>query len=214
VNDGKSRYWAFEMPLMQSIKYFEEFHGAGTRTLFREVPAGEVDSNPHLETLAIIMMPSHTRTHYLTHPGDDAWNPAKLYVTHGATHYLVLSRHPMLHFPMDTVNAQTHYLPLDHPIRLLLEPHQRFTLPLNNLVLNSGFLSILVNRWLDIAPFDCPVESIDAFVRDGYKDYSFEQYGFDIVCVCVCMCVCVYVRVWVWVCGSLCFYPCVCFCVS
>jgi len=103
-------------------------------------------------------------------PGDgDAWEVAKLYAMMGASIHMVTCHHMPLHFPLDTINAITKSaLPLDHPIRQLLEPHFRFSLTLNNSALHSP-MSVLSNEPLLIyTPFPMATEETYRMTRTGY----------------------------------------------
>eukprot|EP01102_Stenamoeba_stenopodia_P004251 TRINITY_DN14580_c0_g1_i1.p1 TRINITY_DN14580_c0_g1~~TRINITY_DN14580_c0_g1_i1.p1 ORF type:complete len:619 (-),score=116.36 TRINITY_DN14580_c0_g1_i1:62-1918(-) len=180
---------------MSEWHYFYGMHGASTWGLFKlpraasaaSIPAQEIDPalhgdwsklRPAFIRLRTTPIPGGNSSNpyestILVRPTDKAWGAAKLFFTHGAVHYLVLSRHPIIHFPMDTVNAYTKkILTTDHPLRALLQPHQRFSLPLNSLVLYSGMASILVNRYLDISPFDIETQDIWELVRDSYDPSS------------------------------------------
>ena len=65
------------------------------------------------------------------------WALAKHFVLQGAQLRLVLSTHPRLHFPNDTVLAVTRSaLRPDHPLRALLAPHGRYTLGLHEGVIH------------------------------------------------------------------------------
>lgn len=73
-------------------------------------------------------------------PGDGArWQLARYFVMQAAAAQMVLVVHPRLHFPHDVIHIATRQLlPRRHPLRLLLEPHSRFTLGMNHAVANHG----------------------------------------------------------------------------
>ena len=72
-------------------------------------------------------------------PGDGAgWELAKYYVLQGCSYATLFTAHPNVHFPYDTINAVTKgSIPRDHLLFRLLIPHLRFSLVLNNAVLQS-----------------------------------------------------------------------------
>ena len=77
-----------------------------------------------------------------------AWQLAKPFVLQGAAHRLILSIHPILHFPMDAVNAITKTsLPMNHVLFKLLIPHLRWTLVLDNMALEGAFSIVNNYQW-------------------------------------------------------------------
>ena len=67
-----------------------------------------------------------------------AWNLAKYHVLSAGVTDILFAEHPMVHFPMDAVNALTRrLLPEDHLVRRLMAPHMEFQLALNYGVLNQ-----------------------------------------------------------------------------
>ncbi len=73
----------------------------------------------------------------LLRPGDgDAWEMAKYYVLSSGAFSLLLAEHPMVHFPMDAVNAVAKAVfPAQHRVLQLLLPHAYLQLPLDFAVL-------------------------------------------------------------------------------
>lgn len=75
-----------------------------------------------------------------------SWELAKHYLIQGASIVGTLLTHPLLHFPFDAINAITKTaLPKNHILHKLLIPHCRFTLPLENAVLQSD--SSILKNW-------------------------------------------------------------------
>lgn len=80
-------------------------------------------------------------------PSDGAaWDLAKAFVLSGAAYHVLFCVHPALHFPFDSVNAITKSsVPMKHPLFKTLFPHTRFTLVLDNAVL-EGRTSVVNNH--------------------------------------------------------------------
>merc|ERR1712194_130157 len=111
-------------------------------------------------------------------PTDACWDGAKTFCLHGGVHYKVLNTHPMIHFPMDSVNGLTKnhkHIPVFNSIRDLLLPHFRLTLGLEDAVMNDWMLSILLNPYF-LHCFDTK-ENTKIFytAMAGWKDYNFEE---------------------------------------
>jgi len=103
-------------------------------------------------------------------PGDaNAWRLARCFVLQGCVHRLIISIHPILHFPMDSVNAITKTsLPMRHLLYKLLIPHLRFSLVLDNTVLENQF-SILNNfKWQVYGCFAGPVDGLRDLIVAGW----------------------------------------------
>jgi len=67
-----------------------------------------------------------------------SWELTKAYVLQGAAYHVLFVVHPALHFPFDTINAITKSaVPKGHLLFKTLFPHTRFTLVLNNAVLEG-----------------------------------------------------------------------------
>jgi hypothetical protein len=80
----------------------------------------------------------------------DAWDLSKYHVLSVGISEMMFSEHPMVHFPMDAVNAITRsVLPTDHIIHKLMYPHMHLQLPLNYGVLNQH-RSVLYNNQKEI----------------------------------------------------------------
>jgi hypothetical protein len=119
-------------------------------------------------------------------PGDgDAWELAKYFVLQGMTAHMVTGFHARLHFPMDAINAITKsVLPVDHPLFQLLHPHTRFSLALNDRVLEHP-RTILENSQEEVyTPFAGPAESVRGLVSTAYVgipgNSSYPAYVFTL----------------------------------
>ncbi|MEI6275902.1 MAG: hypothetical protein WCP08_07925 [Prolixibacteraceae bacterium] len=110
-------------------------------------------------------------TKLLTVPQDgQAWDLAKNYAMMGATYRILLSTHPILHFPFDTINAITKTsLPIESTVFKLLFPHFQFTLTLNDSVLESGNSPVANDQKYLYTGFCGPQEGLLTLLVSGYK---------------------------------------------
>lgn len=104
----------------------------------------------------IMLYPSdHSCKAFAVRPCDKAWPYAMLLAMHALNHVISLGQHPLLHFPMNVIATFAQQdLCVDNPVRHLLAPHIRFTLGINDSVLNHEN-SILTNHNNFASPFDC-----------------------------------------------------------
>mgnify|MGYP000691394037 CR=1 FL=1 len=119
----------------------------------------------------------------ITPANKNAWTVGKAVALEGATTRLILSLHPLLHFPMDAINAVTvSSLPVEHPVLQLMKPHLRFTLVLDNMVLNNEFSVLNNTRWFIYAPFVGNASGLRQLVVKGYNgipgNSSYPAYKF------------------------------------
>lgn len=79
--------------------------------------------------------------------------------------------HPLQHFPLDSINAITKTaLPKKHTLFKLLYPHLRFTLALENAVLNFKMSLLHDDKWWKTyAPFPGAYDSIRDLLVEGYR---------------------------------------------
>ena len=107
-------------------------------------------------------------------PTDKAWNLAKAYACQGAAYHALFVVHPVLHFPMDSVNAITKTsVPEIHPLFQALFPHTTYTLKLNNEVL-EGKGSIVNNDPADVDydPLTAKGYNLMQLFGVGYSGYK------------------------------------------
>lgn len=105
---------------------------------------------------------------------DKAWNLAKAYACQGAAYHALFVVHPVLHFPMDSVNAITKTsVPEIHPLFQALFPHTTYTLKLNNEVL-EGKGSIVNNDPADVDydPLTAKGYNLMQLFGVGYSGYK------------------------------------------
>ena len=93
--------------------------------------------------------------------------------------------HPLVHFPMDSINAITKSaLPKNHLIFQLIYPHLRFTLYLEKAVLTFKSSILQSKWWIPYAPYPGPYESVRKLLAQGYrgiednKNYQPFKYSF------------------------------------
>jgi hypothetical protein len=104
-------------------------------------------------------------------PNDgDAWELAKYFVLQGGALCSTLVTHPNQHFPVDSINAIVKTsLPKKHPLYRLLRPHLRFTLALENAVLNYKSSLLKEKKWMVYAPYPGGSDGLRDLLVEGYK---------------------------------------------
>jgi hypothetical protein len=165
-----SSYWLADFSFMCRIKPNKGFFNAGTKVCF-EIQAYDPDHTPH--PVGIWLDPKTSAGPQVFLPSNKGWDSAKLFVMQGASHYSAFIEHPKIHFPFDTINAMTKHLPEGHIMRQLLSPHQRFTLTLNDTVLNNQFISILLNPWMPQCPFEDPANEIQWYLEECKAEWAW-----------------------------------------
>ena len=125
--------------------------------------------------VSITFLKTATRSEPLVvRPGDKAWNLAKAYACQGAAYHALFVVHPVLHFPMDSVNAITKTsVPQIHPLFQAVFPHTTYTLKLNNEVL-EGKGSVVNNDPADVdyAPLTAKGYNLMQLFGVGYSGYK------------------------------------------
>lgn len=121
----------------------------------------------------IVIFPSDCKE-FAVCPCDKAWDVAKMLAMRALNHIMTLGAHPLLHFPMNVIGAFAQSdLSKDNPVYHFLQPHIRFTLGINDAVLNHDN-SILVNHNNFASPFDCKMADVYQlhFIPE-WKQYHF-----------------------------------------
>lgn len=172
ILSGK-KYKKVDFTLMSRLFAFPGLFIAPTITLFGQ------DSKNGLEPVAIKI-----NDLVLTPTNKSAWELAKFFVLQGANYHLVLGFHPWVHFPMDTIIAATKsILPKAHLIHRLLSPHMRFTLALNNRVLEHPRTIVENLQDESYSPYTAPGASIRSFMSAMFlgvdHNSSFPAYHYD-----------------------------------
>ncbi|MBA2403707.1 MAG: hypothetical protein H0V66_02965 [Bdellovibrionales bacterium] len=160
MQPGKD-YFIVDLEPVRVISPFEGMHVSPTKTLL------ELKDNKFIVLCSWI-----ERTNTVLDPADgEAWELAKFFVLQGGALCATMVVHPLQHFPMDSINAITKTaLPKGHVLFKLLYAHLRFTLPLENAVLN--FKSSLLHDdkwWKTYAPFPGPYDGIRDLLAEGYR---------------------------------------------
>lgn len=134
-----SRYYKFDFSRIGDITPIEGVYLCANMALVRK------DQTGCLQPAAILL------NDRLVRPGDgDRWEMAKYFVVSSGANLVLLSEHPMVHFPMDAVNAAAKSIfPRGHVVHKLLLPHSHLQLPLNYAVLYQQ-RSVLHNRQHEI----------------------------------------------------------------
>ncbi len=129
-NDG-GVYYKLDFTPIESVRPYDGMFVASTVTLMRRASEGSDD----FTIVAVAVGKERLRLE----PKDaDAWRLAKYYVLQGCSYGTLFTQHPNVHFPYDTINAVTKgSIPIDHLLFKLLIPHLRFSLVLDNAVLQS-----------------------------------------------------------------------------
>lgn len=161
----EDEFYIADFICMKDVVPFKDLYVASTVVLFQKNKEKGI-----LEVLAIYIY----ETELLLEPGDgQAWDLAKNYAMMGATYRILLSVHPILHFPFDTVNAITKTaLPIDNTVFKLLYPHFQFTLTLNNAVLEKSTSPVANHQGHMYAGFCGPQEGLETLLVSGYQGYE------------------------------------------
>ena len=156
-NDDERQYAKVDFSCLDQAETLPGIHVAPTVTLLRRKSATQY------EVVAIrirqqIFLPEDTAV----------WQLCKLFVLQGASINVVLTFHPWLHFPGDTINALTKsLLPQGHLLHCLLRPHLEFTLGLHEGTMHNR-RSVFHNSQKELfTPFPFPTEQIHRLMLFG-----------------------------------------------
>lgn len=157
-------FYKYDFSAMDDLEPLDGLFSGGTVTLLRRTEAG-------FEALAIRL----NDIVFTPHNGA-AWELAKYYVLMGAGFHLLYAEHPLIHFPVDVLNALTKtLLPKQHVLFKLLHPHCYLQLPLNYGVLYNR-RSVAHNNQKELfTPFHLK-KTAQLFEFMGRR-YSGEQNG-------------------------------------
>lgn len=150
-----------DLEAMKVVKTFEGIYASGSKTLIKHL------GDFKYETLKIYI----DKTESTFEPTDgEHWDLAKYYVLQGGAICATLVVHPLLHFPMDSINAITKTaLPKDHLLFRILYPHLRFTLYLENAVLTFKSSILMQKWWMPYAPYPGAYDGIRELLVEGFK---------------------------------------------
>ncbi|WP_296705205.1 hypothetical protein [Algoriphagus sp.] len=175
--DSDSTYFVADFSCMKDVVPFKGLYVASTVALMSKA---KEESRLKLHAIYIF------ETKLLLLPEDgDAWYLAKNYAMMGATYRILLSTHPILHFPFDTVNAITKTsLPTSNTIFKLLYPHFQFTLTLNDSVLESSSSPVYNDQKYPFTGFCGPQEGLLTLLESGYAgiegNSSYPKFKWDV----------------------------------
>ena len=152
--------WICDFEPVRVVKTFKGIYATASKTLLKK-------TNGKFEVVEIYL--EKTKSHFT--PNDkDKWELAKYFVLQGGALCSTLVIHPLLHFPMDAVNAITKTaLPKDHLLFQLLYPHLRFTLYLEKAVLTFKSSLLMSKWWMPYAPYPGEYEGLRDLLVEGYK---------------------------------------------
>jgi hypothetical protein len=168
-------FFKSDLTPMRFVRTFPGMYVAATCTLWRQNHEGA-----RLEPVAI-----RVADEVITPDDAHGWELAKLFVLQGAAYGTLFIVHPALHFPFDSINAITKSaVPEDHVLFQVMEPHLRFSLPLNHGVL-EGRASVVSDgaRWNIYAPLTGDAdEGLLMLFAAGFKgiegNSSFRPYRY------------------------------------
>lgn len=165
---GDKKYYVIDLEPVRVIQPFKGIYVSPTKTLLEEVG--------HHQFKVICIWMDKTREVFTPDDGD-AWELSKYFVLQGGALCATMVVHPLQHFPLDSINAITKTaLPMKHTLFKLLHAHMRFTLPLENAVLNFKMSLLHHDRWWKTyAPFPGPYNGIRDLLVEGYKGIGHNE---------------------------------------
>jgi hypothetical protein len=157
-NDGK--YYLVDLTPIKGVRPYEGMYVAPTLSLVRK---DERDKPGRVLAIFINDM--------VLRPSDGAaWRLARYFVLQGASYGILFTVHPNIHFPYDPINAITiTAVPKQHVLFRLLRPHLRFSLVLDDAVLQSPSSVISNSRSTIYDPFTARMkDGLASFFNAGY----------------------------------------------
>ncbi len=153
-------WYIVDLEAVRSVTPFKGIYCSASKTLLHKVKDEFFVSCIYLDETEEIF----------TKSDKDAWELAKYFVLQGAALCSTLVSHPNLHFPVDSINAiLKSSVPKDHLLNQLLFPHLRFTLALENAVLNYKSSLLQEKWWMVYAPYPGGSNGLRDLLVDGYK---------------------------------------------
>ncbi len=156
------KYFVVDLDPVRVVQPFEGMHVSPTKTLLEE-------TEPEKFKILCTWM---DKTAEIIAPTDgEAWELSKYFVLQGGALCATMVVHPLQHFPLDSINAITKSaLPKEHTLFKLLHAHMRFTLPLENAVLNFKMSLLHHDKWWKTyAPFPGAYQGIRDLLVEGYR---------------------------------------------
>jgi hypothetical protein len=154
-------FYIVDLEPVKVVTTFKGIYASASKTLL--IKTGENQYKVHCIYL--------DKTEHLFFPKDgNRWELAKYFVLQGAALCSTLVVHPLLHFPMDSINAITKTaLPKDHILFKLLFPHMRFTLYLEAAVLTFKSSLLASKWWMPYAPYPGEYDGLRDLLVEGFK---------------------------------------------
>ncbi|WP_419173136.1 hypothetical protein [Halobacteriovorax sp.] len=160
-NKDEREWFIVDLDAVRVVKTFPGIYASASKTLLYK--EGE-----RFIVQAIYI--KDTETVFDISEDSDAWELAKYFVLQGGALCATLVVHPLLHFPFDSINAISKTsLPKEHVLFKLLSPHFRFTLPLENAVLNYKSSLLQEKWWMVYAPYPGGPAGLRDLLVEGYK---------------------------------------------
>jgi hypothetical protein len=162
--DDGAVYYKLDFTPIESVEPYSGMFVAPTITLMRR----ESDTSDEFTVVATAVGEQRL---VLQPKDEDSWRLAKYYILQGCSYATLFTEHPNVHFPYDTINAVTKgSIPVDHLLFKLLIPHLRFSLVLDNAVLQSKGSVISNFRDTIYDPFTAPASGgLMSFFVAGHK---------------------------------------------
>jgi hypothetical protein len=171
---NEENIWICDFEPVRVVKTFKGLYASASKTLLKK-------KGDDFFVMAIYI----DETQSIFTPEDkDKWELAKYFVLQGGALCSTLVIHPLLHFPMDSVNAITKTaLPKNHIIFQLLYPHLRFTLYLEKAVLTFKSSVLQSKWWMPYAPYPGAYEGLRDLLVEGYNgigdNFSYPPFKFQ-----------------------------------
>lgn len=169
-------WFIIDLAAVESVTPYEGIYLSATKTLlFKKGDRFVVEAIYVNETQTLFDIKEET----------DGWELAKYFVLQGGALCATLVIHPLLHFPFDSINAITKTsLPREHILFKLISPHLRFTLPLENAVLNYKSSLLQGKWWMTYAPYPGGPQGLRDLLVDGYKgikgNLSYPPFSYNL----------------------------------
>lgn len=153
-------WYIVDLEAVKVVKTFEGIYASASKTLLYKVGERFIVKAIYIDKSEDIFEPND----------GDSWELAKYFMLQGGALCATLVVHPLLHFPFDSINAVSKTsLPKEHILFKLLSPHFRFTLPLENAVLNYKSSLLQEKWWMTYAPYPGGPSGLRDLLVEGYK---------------------------------------------
>ncbi|MCE3013994.1 MAG: hypothetical protein LW878_13110 [Proteobacteria bacterium] len=173
----KSDSLVVDLQAVRVVKTFDGIWVCPSKVLLEKTAYGWQAQCIHLQSSKELFYPN----------AGASWELAKYFVLQGAALCATLVVHPLLHFPLDAINAITKTaLPKDHLLFQLLLPHTRFTLYLEKAVLTFKSSLLHGKWWMPYAPYPGPYEGLRDLLVEGYagieQNVNYPAYQYQLEC--------------------------------